>query len=220
MKKATRSRTVTTASLNTVLSEGQRIILEAPAGSGKTTTLIQLARARILAAGRLALLVDLPDWVRSGKSVFPYLAERPQFASRDVDAMLLSKLRGTEPPIFLLNGWNEVSVAGAEAADAALRDLDRNFPAAIIIVATRLHRLVPQLRDAFRLELNPLGAPQRDEYLRLALGESAHGLQVKLETTVGCWIRSRARRCSLRKSSISTVRERISRRRKWACSAR
>ena len=148
---------VTTASLNTVLSEGQRIVLEAPAGSGKTTTLVQLAR-HALGAGRLAFLVDLPDWVRSGKDILSYIAERPQFASRDVDATLLSKLRGDQPPIFLLNGWNEVPVAGAEAADAALRELDRSFSAAIVIVATRKHSLVPQLRGSFRLELNPLGA--------------------------------------------------------------
>ena len=99
---------MTTASLNTVLSEGQRIVLEAPAGSGKTTTLVQLAR-HALDAGGLALLVDLPDWVRSGKSFLSYVADRPQFASRDLDATLLSKLRGAQPPIFLLNGWNEVS---------------------------------------------------------------------------------------------------------------
>src|SRR5208282_3520038 len=51
---------VPTASLNTVLSEGQRIVLEAPAGSGKSTTLVQLAR-QTLDAGGLAFLVDLPD---------------------------------------------------------------------------------------------------------------------------------------------------------------
>jgi len=40
---------VTTESLNTLLVEGQRIILEAPAGSGKTTTLVQLARYALAA---------------------------------------------------------------------------------------------------------------------------------------------------------------------------
>ncbi|MGO9573817.1 MAG: NACHT domain-containing protein [Terriglobales bacterium] len=173
---------VTTASLKSVLSEGQRIVLEAPAGSGKTTTLIQLAR-HALGEGRLAFLVDLPEWVRSGKDIFSYIAERPQFASRDVDATLLAKLRGDQPPIFLLNGWNEVPVAGAEAADTALRELDRSFFAAIVIVATRKHSVVPQLRGSSRLELNPLRRAQRDEYLRLALGGSAHDLRVKLNNS-------------------------------------
>jgi hypothetical protein len=174
--------TVTTASLNTVLSEGQRIVLEAPAGSGKTTTLVQVARD-VLDAGGLAFLVDLPDWVRSGKGVLSYVASRPPFASRDLDAKELSKLRGPRPPIFLLNGWNEVPIAGAEEADVAVRELDRSFGAAIVVVATRRHSLVPQLRGSFRLELRPLGRPQRDEYLRLALGDSEHDLRVKLNNS-------------------------------------
>lgn len=174
--------TVTTASLNTVLSEGQRIVLEAPAGSGKTTTLVQVARD-VLDAGGLAFLVDLPDWVRSGKDVLSYVASRPPFASRDLDAKELSKLRGPRPPIFLLNGWNEVPIAGAEEADVAVRELDRSFGAAIVVVATRRHSLVPQLRGSFRLELRPLGRPQRDEYLRLALGDSEHDLRVKLNNS-------------------------------------
>jgi len=173
---------LTTASLNTVLTEGQRVVLEAPAGRGKTTTLVQVAQD-VLTAGGLALLVDLPDWVHSNKKILSYIAERHEFAKRDVNATLLSKLRGPQPLVFLLNGWNEVSVAGAEAADAALRDLDLSFPAAIIIVATRLHRLVPQMRGAFRLELQPLGRKQRDEYLDLTLKESAHGLRVKLDNS-------------------------------------
>jgi hypothetical protein len=173
---------LTTASLNTVLSEGQRIVLEAPAGGGKSTTLVQLAR-HALDAGGLAFLVDLPDWIRSGKDFLPYVAARPQFASRDVDTTVLSKLRGAQPPIFLLNGWNEVPVAGAEAADAALRELDRSFGAAIVVVATRRHSIVPQLRGSFRLALSPLGRAQRDEYLRLALGDSEHDLRVKLNNS-------------------------------------
>ena len=173
---------VTTASLGTVLSEGQRIVLEAPAGSGKTTTLVQFAR-HTLGTGGLAFLVDLPDWIRSGKDFFSYVADRHQFASRDVDATVLSKLRGAQPPVFLLNGWNEVPVAGAEAADVALRELDRSFGAAIVVVATRRHSIVPQLRGSFRLALSPLGRAQRDEYLHLALGDSAHDLRVKLNNS-------------------------------------
>lgn len=88
-----------------------------------------------------------------------------------------------QPPFFLLNGWNEVSVGSAEAADAALRQLDRSFTEAIVVVATRRHSLVPQLRGSFRLELNPLGRKQRDEYLSLALADSAHGLAVKLNNS-------------------------------------
>jgi hypothetical protein len=172
----------TTNSLGAALEEAQRIVLEAPAGSGKTTTLVQFAQ-RVLSAGGLPFLVDLPEWVSSHRNILAFIAEYPAIAARDLDASLLSKLRAKQPPTFLLNGWNEVSIANAGAADAALRDLERTFPAAIIIVTTRLHRLIPPLNRAFRVQLNQLDRAKRNEYLDLALGESAHDLKVKLDSS-------------------------------------
>jgi hypothetical protein len=177
-----RGNPVEAVSLQALLTEGQRIILEAPAGGGKTTTLVQLAQ-HVLAAGGLALLVDLPEWIRSSEDILSFVAGRRQFVSRDVDAKLLSKLRGQPPLTILLNGWNEVAVGGAEAADRALRALDRDFPAAIIVVATRMHRLTPQLTNSFRVELSSLGRSQRNEYLVLAIGAAAHDLGVKLDSS-------------------------------------
>jgi hypothetical protein len=171
----------TTDSLGAALDEGQRIVLEAPAGSGKTTTLVQFAH-RVLSAGGLPFLVDLPEWVSSHRNILPYIAEHPAFGARDLDASLLAKLRGKHPPTFLLNGWNEVSLANAGAADAALRDFERSFPAATIVVTTRLHRLIPPLRDVVRVQLNQLDRSQRNEYLNLALKESAHDLTVRLDS--------------------------------------
>jgi hypothetical protein len=170
----------TTDLLGAALDEGQRMVLEAPAGSGKTTTLVQFAR-RILSDGGLPFLVDLPEWVSSHRNILAFIADYPAFAARDLDAGLLSKLRGKQPPTFLLNGWNEVSIANAGAADAALRELERSFPASIIVVTTRLHRLIPPLRGAFRVQLNQLDRAKRNEYLDRALGESAHDLKVKLD---------------------------------------
>jgi AAA domain-containing protein len=110
---------VTTQSLANSLDEGQRIVLEAPGGSGKTTTLVQFAH-HILSVGGLPFLVDLPQWASSRRNILAFIAEYPAFASRDLNANLLSKLRGKRPPTFLLNGWNEVSVADADAADIAI----------------------------------------------------------------------------------------------------
>jgi hypothetical protein len=172
----------TTDSLGAALDEGQRIVLEAPAGSGKTTTLLQFA-SRLLSGGGLPFLVDLPEWVSSHRNILALIADYPAFAARDLDVGLLSKLRGKQPPTFLLNGWNEVSIANASAADAALRELERSFPASTIIVSTRLHRLIPPLRDVCRVQLNQLDRAKRNEYLDRALGESAHGLKVKLDSS-------------------------------------
>jgi signal transduction histidine kinase len=170
-----------TDSLAAGFEEGQRIVLEAPAGSGKTTALVQFAR-RILSGGGLAFLVDLPEWVSSHRNILAFVADYPAFAARGLDAALLSKLRGKQPPTFLLNGWNEVAIANAAAADAALRDLERTFPASTIVVTTRLHRLIPPLRNVLRVQLNQLDRAKRNEYLDRALGTAAHDLKVKLNS--------------------------------------
>jgi hypothetical protein len=126
--------------------------------------------------------VDLPEWVSSHRNILAYIAEYPAFGARDLDANLLAKLRGKYPPTFLLNGWNEVSVANTGAADSALRDLERSFPAATIVVTTRLHRLTPPLREVVRVQLNQLDRKQRNEYLDLGLKDAARDLKVKLDS--------------------------------------
>src|SRR5262249_42321971 len=155
---------------------------EAPAGRGKTTTLIQIAQ-RTLAAGGLPFLVDLPFWVRTGSDVLQFIAHTPAFAKRGLDATALLELRGSEPFSFLLNGWNEISEGTAESAVQALRELEQNYASAGIIVATRAHRLRPPLPGASRARLLTLTRSQRDEYLTLALGNAANDLRARLNSS-------------------------------------
>ena len=66
--------------LRASLSQGRRIILEAPAGRGKTTTLIQIAQ-RTLAEGGLPEWT-CPFWVRTGTDALRFVAHTPAFAKR------------------------------------------------------------------------------------------------------------------------------------------
>jgi hypothetical protein len=168
--------------LCTSLVQGRRVILEAPAGRGKTTTLLQIAK-RTIDGGGLAFLVDLPSWVRSGAEILQFVAQAPAFAGRGLDLKALLELRGSEPFSFLLNGWNEISEGTSERAVQALRELEQNYPASGIIVATRTHRLRPPLPGAFRADLLGLRRAQRDEYLQLVLGKSANELRAKLNNS-------------------------------------
>jgi len=168
--------------LRVSLAQGRRVILEAPAGRGKTTTLIQIAQ-RTIAEGGLAFLVDLPFWVRTGTDILQFVTQTPAFVKRGLDQKALLELRGTEPFFFLLNGWNEISEGTAESAIQALRELEQNYPSAGIIIATRTHRLRPPLPGAFRAQLRTLRRSQRDQYLFLALGKSANDLASKLNNS-------------------------------------
>lgn len=168
------------SSLQTMLLEGRRIILEAPAGRGKTTTLIQLAES-FAGQNVLALLIDLPIWITSNTDLLDFIASTPPFRSRNLHADDLAKLYGALQFVFLLNGWNEVSDSYSENAVQRLAYLERNFPQAGIIVATRSHHIRPPLPGSSRTRLMPLNRQQRARYLQQALQSRADELRTMLE---------------------------------------
>jgi nucleoside phosphorylase len=156
------------------------MILEAPAGQGKTTTLIQLAQ-QSCNADRLTYLIDLPGWAKSGKHILDFISNMQSFRSRSLDADILSKLCTIKQVSFLLNGWNEVSETDSDEAIVALQQLELDFPTAGIIVATRNHYINPPLSDAFRVKLLPFTRAQRAEYLERSLGARADELGSELD---------------------------------------
>ena len=160
------------------LSRGGRVVLEGPAGRGKTTALVQIAQ-QARAAG-IPLMVDLPRWASSSRPILEFIARMPQFQAEDLTASDLARVQQAEPFLLLLNGWNEISESDSEQAGDALRELERDFPSAGIIVATRTHHLTP-LPGAVRLRLRRLARAQRAEYLELRLGASGGRLIARIE---------------------------------------
>lgn len=119
--------------IDELLSQSHRIVLEAPAGRGKTTTLVQLAqRARISC---MPLIVELPAWVSSRRIILEYIAGMPAFQAEGLASADLARVQQTEPLLLLLNGWNEITESNSAQADDVLRELERDFPSAGIIIA-------------------------------------------------------------------------------------
>ena len=165
--------------IRAALGQNRRIVLEAPAGRGKTTTLVQLASD--VQAGQIPIFIDLPGWVASGRGILEFISGTPQFQARGLDAGALARAQNAEQLWFLLNGWNEIAESNSERAEQALRDLDLHFPRAGIVVATRTHHLVPPLPGAVRLRLLPLLRRERAAYLAARLGAKAPELQALLD---------------------------------------
>ena len=163
------------------LAQSRRIVLEAPAGRGKTTTLIQLGRS-ILDEDRLAFLVDLPVWIRSRTRILQFIAGMQAYQSRRLDSIALARASASMHVSFLLNGWNEISETESLAGLEALKELERSFPSAGIIVATRKHHVSPPLPGALRCRIRPLSRTQRSDYLLKRLAERAPELQERLDT--------------------------------------
>ncbi len=165
----------------TGLHHGERIVLEGPAGRGKTTTLIQLANAQADTQGT-TFLIDLTAWTSTRSGILQFIAGMPQFQRRSLDASALARVNTTEHFSFLLNGWNEIGEPEFPHAESALRTLQRDFPAAGIIVATRTHHIVPPLPGATRARLLTLTRRERASYLRSRLSGRADELRLTLES--------------------------------------
>ena len=157
--------------IDQALSRSGRIVLEGPAGRGKTTTLIQLGlRERTVG---IPFIVDLSPWTTSRRSILEYIAGMPAFQAEGLTSVDLARVQRTEPFLLLLNGWNEIAESSSAQASDALRELEREFPGAGIVVATRTHHLTPPLPGALRLRLSRLRPSQRADYLAARLGVAA-----------------------------------------------
>lgn len=126
-------------------------------------------------------MVDLPAWTASRKDILDYLAGMPSFHAQRGAAADLARAQESESFLFLLNGWNEIAESNSVEAVDALRDLERAFPKAGIIVATRTHHLTPPLPGALRLRLLRLRRQQRADYLSARLGAKAAELRELLD---------------------------------------
>jgi hypothetical protein len=165
--------------IDQALSQSGRIVLEGPAGRGKTTTLVQLAqRARITGT---PFIVELPAWTSSRRGILEYIAGMPAFQAEGLTPADLARVQQTEPFLFLLNGWNEIAGSNSAQANDALRELERDFPSAGIIVATRTHHLTPPLPGALRLRLLRLRRVQRAAYLTARLGARGAELRAHID---------------------------------------
>lgn len=165
--------------IDQVLSQSGRIVLEGPAGRGKTTTLIQLAQR-----GRTAgtpFIVELSAWTSSRRGILEFIAGMPAFQAGRLTPADLARVQQTEPFLLLLNGWNEIAESYSAQANDAIRGLERDFPSAGIIIATRTHHLTPPLPGALRLRLLRLRRVQRAAYLAARLGTKAAELRARID---------------------------------------
>jgi NACHT conflict system protein len=165
--------------LRVALGQARRITLEAPGGSGKTTMLVQIA-TEPSRGGEISFLVDLPAWIHSGRDPLEFIASGTPFRARNITPTNLAQLARHAQFSFLLNGWNEIAEIHSPQAITALDGLERNHPAAGIIVATRTHYVSPPLPGAIRTKLLGVTRRQRAGYLREVLGDRAEELRLHL----------------------------------------
>jgi hypothetical protein len=149
---------VTPSALAGAVTSLDDLILVAPPGMGKTTTVFQIAEG-VLANGKgTPLVVPLGDWATEGATVLDSILKRPAFRGISEDDF---RKAAVEPGVvLLLDGWNELDTQARTRARVQVAALKAELPELGLIVSTRKQALdVPF--GGTRVDLLPLNEGQQ-----------------------------------------------------------
>ena len=143
------------------------LILVAPPGMGKTTTLFQVAEGLLESGAGIPLVVLLGDWATDDTTILDSILRRPAFRDLTVDDVSASAAR--PGVVLLLDGWNELDTASRKRARVQVETLKAQLPELGLVVSSRKQAFdVPF--DGMRIELRPL-----DEEQQLAMATAFRG---------------------------------------------
>lgn len=111
------------------------IVILSPPGTGKTTTLLQLAEAIIDKRGAVASFIPLDDWSAQPHSLLESVLERHAFRPYNQDHFRL--LAHTGELTLVLDGWNQLDSASRRRARNELEGLRRDYPKLGIVISSR-----------------------------------------------------------------------------------
>ncbi|TCP66148.1 hypothetical protein [Sphingomonas sp. PP-CE-1G-424] len=133
-----------------VLEIATDVIIASAPGTGKSTTMIQLAGTMLDAGRRVAIYVPLAQWGAQQADLLLSLTARAPFAHLDLDALRLLAAEGRL--VLLLDGWNELDPKQRLRLKLQLQQLRREYPLLVLVVATRAHTDRPVEGPVFQIE--------------------------------------------------------------------
>jgi hypothetical protein len=149
---------VTTGALACVVASLDDLILVAPPGMGKTTTLFQIAEGILTSGNRTPLVVPLGDWATEGATILDSILKRPAFRGISEDDLREAAIQ--PGVVLLLDGWNELDAQARSRARVQVAALKAELPELGLVVSTRRQALdVPF--GGMRIDLLPLNEEQQ-----------------------------------------------------------
>jgi hypothetical protein len=139
----------------------------APPGTGKTTTVLQLAGDVLAAGNAIPLYFRLGDWSAGTSTLLASIHARAAFA--DIPAAEITQLAGRGRVLLLLDGWNELDTDARKKLRLELGQVRRDRPH-IRIVATTRQQVLDVPTTGPRVDIEPLSEDQQ-----MAIGRAIAG---------------------------------------------
>lgn len=162
---------VTIEGLANGIGTAETLNIVAPPGTGKTTTLVQLAETLVEAGEVVAGFVPLGEWSDRRQDFFTFLTRRNAFGSFRAQHFMQLAYHGRFA--LVLDGWNELDPAARVAATRLLKALRRDYPLLGSVIGTRRH-LLPIFGAV--VEVEPLSENQQLELARALRGQEGEAL--------------------------------------------
>jgi hypothetical protein len=162
---------VTIEGLANGIGTAETLNIVAPPGTGKTTTLVQLAETLVEAGEVVAGFVPLGEWSDRRQDFYTFLTQRNAFGSFRAQHFMQLAYHGRFA--LVLDGWNELDPAARVAATRLLKALRRDYPLLGIVIGTRRH-LLPIFGAV--VEVEPLSENQQLELARALRGQEGEAL--------------------------------------------
>jgi hypothetical protein len=140
-------------------------------GTGKTTTLVQLAKLVLRVGQFLPVVVPLGEWSDRDDDFFDFVKRRYAFRAFRREHFMQLAYHGRL--VLLLDGWNELDPSSQTRALRDLRALRRDYPILNVMVGTRRHAL-PVTGVVVGIE--PLSHDQQRELAKALRGSEGEAL--------------------------------------------
>lgn len=171
-----------TAALARVVTDYGDLLLVAPPGMGKTTTMFQIAQA-LLKQGKIApIVVALGDWATSNEAILPSILRRPAFAG--VAEAAFRESAATQGLVLLLDGWNELHQSARNRARVDLMQLKSEIPQIAFVISSRRQAMDIPFAGT-RIDLLPLSQNQQILIAREMRGDSGEEIVDRAMRTTG-----------------------------------
>jgi hypothetical protein len=167
------SHSFTPETFAAVLETYDDAALIAAPGSGKTTTMVQIATAITSRGTSVAAVILLAEWATGTEPFLRSLTQQAGF--RDVSLTHIELLARSGRFILLLDGWNELDDAGRKRVRVQINELKREFPDIQFVVSSRHHEHDSPVQDP-AITLGTLDRRQQQEIAAALRGPDGQAL--------------------------------------------
>jgi hypothetical protein len=172
----------TSSALATAVMSLDDLILVAPPGMGKTTTVFQIAVGVLANGCGTPLVVQLGDWATECSAVLGSILKRPAF--RGISEDDFRAVAAHAGVLLLLDGWNELDADARARARVQVAALKAELPELGLVISTRRQALdVPFVGT--RVDLMPLNEEQQMQIATSMQGEAGARLVDQAWRTAG-----------------------------------